>query len=1088
MKKILSLLHGPHGSDFSYGKRSSAIASLFCCLLFVFANFAYSQTVANEWTWMGGSSSTNQPGVYGILGTPAATNAPGARYGAANWTDNDGNLWLFGGIGYDASGNLDELNDLWKFDPSTNEWTWMAGSSNVVWANDHRAVYGTLGTPASGNIPGGRNSAVSWTDSNGDFWLFGGRGFDGNGVSGYLNDLWKFDPSTNEWTWMSGSSTFGSTAARPGVYGTLGTPSDENVPGAREGAASWIDSSGNLWLLGGYGYDANDNLFLLNDLWRFDPSTNQWTWMSGSSTLAPGNPMQGRPGVYGVKGTPAATNVPGSRYVATSWTDGNGNLWLFGGHAIDANNVESPLNDLWVFRPSTGLWTWMNGSSAALTYTGNIPIYGVLGTPDENNTPGGHEDASGWTDSEGNFWLFGGDGNIVDSSRQLFAYLNELWKFNPSTNQWTCMGRSDAALQNGIEMGVYGTLGVSAANNIPIGRGTAANWIDSGGNFWLIGGYYPTYNSNGAFFNDLWEYQPYAITSTPTFSPAAGAYIAAQTVTISDATPDAVIYYTTDGTKPTTNSSVYSSAITVSSSEKLKAIAIASGYPASAIKAAAYVIAEPTPTPTFSVAAGTYITDQTVTISDATAGAIIYYTIDGSTPTTSSTVYSGPITISSSQTLEAIAIANGYTSSAVASAVYTITPPAATPTFSVAAGTYTSAQTVMISDATAGATIYYTIDGSTPTTSSTVYSGPITISSSQTLEAIAIANGYTSSAVASAVYTITPPAATPTFSVAAGTYTSAQTVTISDATAGATIYYTTDGTAPTTSSIPYTGAITVTSTETINAIAVASGYTTSAVASAGYIIQNPAPTIENTSPSSTTASGTAFELTVNGSGFTYGSTINWGTTALATTYVSASKLVAVVSAAEIASAGTTAVTVQTPTPGGGTSNSWQFQVDSASGATIGPSFSSTAATVTAGSPASYPVTLPSTVSNVSVTCLNLPTGATCSYSSTTKTVTIATSASTPAGTYLVTMVFAQTVTTTTTAWIFLPFLLLPFMMLRKELTARGLWITAGLGVVLLTATMFSTGCGGGGGGASAPTTTTTTSQVTSSKPVSLTVQ
>ena len=109
-----------------------------------------------------------------------------------------------------------------------------------------------------------------------------------------------------------------------------------------------------------------------------------------------------------------------------------------------------------------------------------------------------------------------------------------------------------------------------------------------------------------------------------------------------------------------------------------------------------------------------------MTISDATSGATIYYTTNGTTPTTSSTRYTGPITVSSTETLEAIAVATGDTNSAVASAAYTINVPVvATPTFSPAAGTYTSAQSVTISDATSGATIYYTTNGTTPTTSST---------------------------------------------------------------------------------------------------------------------------------------------------------------------------------------------------------------------------------------------------------------------------------------------------------------------------------------------------------------------------------
>jgi Chitobiase/beta-hexosaminidase C-terminal domain/Beta-propeller repeat/NHL repeat len=161
-----------------------------------------------------------------------------------------------------------------------------------------------------------------------------------------------------------------------------------------------------------------------------------------------------------------------------------------------------------------------------------------------------------------------------------------------------------------------------------------------------------------------------------------------------------------------------------------------------------------------------------------------------------------------------------------------------TPFFSPFAGTYTSAQSVAIIDATPGATIYYTTDGTTPTTSSTQYTGPITVSSTETIQAIAAATGYSNSSLASATYTINlpPPAATPVFSLAAGSYNSAQSVSITDATTGATIYYTTDGTTPTTSSAVYMGAITVSATEILQAIAVAPGYSNSAIALASYSI------------------------------------------------------------------------------------------------------------------------------------------------------------------------------------------------------------------------------------------------------------
>ena len=94
----------------------------------------------------------------------------------------------------------------------------------------------------------------------------------------------------------------------------------------------------------------------------------------------------------------------------------------------------------------------------------------------------------------------------------------------------------------------------------------------------------------------------------------------------------------------------------------------------------------PAATPNFSVPAGTYSSAQSVTLSCSTASSTIYYTTNGTTPTHSSSVYSSAITVSSTETIEAICSASGYTDSAVASATYTIntsTPVAATPTFSV---------------------------------------------------------------------------------------------------------------------------------------------------------------------------------------------------------------------------------------------------------------------------------------------------------------------------------------------------------------------------------------------------------------------
>jgi sugar lactone lactonase YvrE len=161
----------------------------------------------------------------------------------------------------------------------------------------------------------------------------------------------------------------------------------------------------------------------------------------------------------------------------------------------------------------------------------------------------------------------------------------------------------------------------------------------------------------------------------------------------------------------------------------------------------------PAATPIFSLAAGTYSSSLSVSIIDGTPGATIYYTTDGSPPTTKSNTYSSPITVTNSETLQSMAVVSGRPSSAVATAAYTITT--AIPVISPPPGTYLGAQMVTITDATQGAAIYYTTDGVTlPTTEAELYSGPIAVNSSQTIMAIAVANGFPSSPVASATYNL----------------------------------------------------------------------------------------------------------------------------------------------------------------------------------------------------------------------------------------------------------------------------------------------------------------------------------------------
>ena len=328
--------------------------------------------------------------------------------------------------------------------------------------------------------------------------------------------------------------------------------------------------------------------------------------------------------------------------------------------------------------------------------------------------------------------------------------------------------------------------------------------------------------------------------------------------------------------------------------------------------------------------------------------------------------------------------------------------------------------------------------------------------------------------------------ATPTFSPAPGTYTSAQPVSISGTTPGEAIHYTTNGTTPTTGSTLYTGPISVSSTETIEAIAAASGYSSSPVTTAVYTITPPVnvpPVIGRISPAFTNAGGATFTLSVTGSGFTSSAVVCWGATALTTQFVSTTEVTAQVLAADIASAGVSAITVQTPAPCANGSNVLQFEVDSASGVTPSPTFTTSTSTVTPGSTANYPVTLPTSTTSVSASCLNLPAGATCSYSSATGLVTISTTTATPSGTYQVTAVFAETISGASSALVLMPILLLPLADVRKKARAPRIWLLTCLGIALTAGIVV--GCGGSGNVSSTPPGS---HQVTSSGIVSITVQ
>jgi N-acetylneuraminic acid mutarotase len=298
---------------------------------------------SNMWTWLTGAADIMTSSTYGTRGVPAVTNTPGSREGAAGWTGPDGKLYLLGGKGLDAnraSGQLNDLwratgqlNDLWRFDPASGLWTWLGGSTLMNAAGR----YGQLLAPDAANWQGGRDGATAWV-AEGKFYLFGGYGCGATGAPGLLNDLWRYDPASGQWTWLKG----GKTAGAAGVYGTQGKAATANTPGGRKDAAGAVSINGKCFLFGGIGVDSAKQTGFLNDFWQFDPVTLNWTWQRGSKLAD----QLGSSVISG--GVPAPANTPSGRTGAAAWLDANLNLFVFGGFGLDASGYRTVLMDLWV--------------------------------------------------------------------------------------------------------------------------------------------------------------------------------------------------------------------------------------------------------------------------------------------------------------------------------------------------------------------------------------------------------------------------------------------------------------------------------------------------------------------------------------------------------------------------------------------------------------------------------------------------------------------------------------------------------------------------------------------------------------------
>jgi len=257
------------------------------------------------------------------------------------------------------------------------------------------------------------------------------------------------------------------------------------------------------------------------------------------------------------------------------------------------------------------------------------------------------------------------------------------------------------------------------------------------------------------------------------------------------------------------------------------------------------VFAADTTPPVVSVdpAGGTYGANKTISLT-VNEAATIYVTTDGTTPTTSSPVYSGPIALTSSMTLKYFARDTAGNSSTVATQTYVLDNTAPVLTVAPVAGAYASGQLVTMTSSEPGS-IFYTTDGTTPATavagSTKAYSSPFALTANTTVKALAVDAYGNASAVTTSVYTVldtTPPVVTAT--PPAGSYPVNQQITLTVNEAGSSIYFTTNGTTPTaTAANKYSTAITLTAAMTLKYFAVDPSNNSSAIISQAYTVTAP---------------------------------------------------------------------------------------------------------------------------------------------------------------------------------------------------------------------------------------------------------
>ncbi|WP_329805743.1 DUF7619 domain-containing protein [Flavobacterium facile] len=321
------------------------------------------------------------------------------------------------------------------------------------------------------NHPGtGTKQQIVWKSQD-NIYLYGNDNLAYNSGN---SSFWVYNLNIKQWKCLQDNNVATN-------FGTKGVFNTTNTPGRRSQSITFVDNSGNLFLLGGtYGGGTND-------LWKYDISLNLWAWIGGYD-----NHAAGIVGNYGPIGVESSSYFPSSRIFSNPIVSNDGMIYIYGGHAPTFDGYDR--YDLWKYNPNNNSWTLLYKP------TNNSQNIGIIGVEDTNNRPGCLLGYTSWF-FDNCLWYYGGSS---ENNTAVNSVQKKVWKFNLLTQKWTCVKDP-----NTIDA-IYGQQNTSNIVNTPPSLIHMSNSVVHNNEAYFIGGYElggnTTNELNRGHHGSLWKY------------------------------------------------------------------------------------------------------------------------------------------------------------------------------------------------------------------------------------------------------------------------------------------------------------------------------------------------------------------------------------------------------------------------------------------------------------------------------------------------------------------------------------------------------------------------------------------------------